>query len=220
MAEPRKPVVWEDLSTGKFHAVNNETGEKVPCDRDGRPLPQFHLGISGTATTKARKSLRLKVRAAKPRSLASLLLALIILQLCTSLTVCFCVYLQDTALNKSLLEPEPARPAVPRGSALQAMKEERVETKGRFYTKLSSEAGLFLKHTLQSRIDHPELEAERLEEEAKARHKIDELHKNYEALQASASANKTTKVEEKVREVKNISRSEYYSFTATGVFRP
>ena len=43
---------------------------------------------------------------------------------------------------------------------------------------------------------------------------------NYEALQASASANKTTTVEEKVREVKNISRSEYYSFTATGVFRP
>ena len=32
----------------------------------------------------------------------------------------------------------------------------------------------------------------------------------------------TSKVwtEEKVREVKNISRSEYYSFTATGVFRP
>ena len=70
------------------------------------------------------------------------------------------------------------------------------------------------------RIQHPEIEAERLEEEAKARHKIDELHKHYEALQASASANKTTKVEEKVREVKNISRSELYSFTKTGVFRP
>ena len=39
-------MVWEDLSTGKFHAVNNETGEKVPCDRDGRPLAQFHLNIS------------------------------------------------------------------------------------------------------------------------------------------------------------------------------
>merc|ERR1711871_1040511 len=156
VAEPRKPVVWEDLSTGKFHAVNNETGEKVPCDRDGRPLPQFHLRISGIASTKERMKLRLK----------------------------------DTALNKSLMEPEPTRPPAPRGSALQALKEDRVETKGRFYTKLPSEAGLFLKATLQSRIDHPELEAERLEEEAKARHKIDELHKNYEALQASASANK------------------------------
>ena len=184
--EPRKPVVWEDLSTGKFHAVNNETGEKVPCDRDGRPLAQFHLNISGTASTKERMKLRLK----------------------------------DTALNKSLLSEEPLRPEPPRGAALQALKEERTETKNRFYTKLPSEAGLFLKHTLQMRIQHPEIEAERLEEEAKARHKIDELHKNYEALQASASANKTTKVEEKVREVKNISRSELYSFTKTGVFRP
>ena len=61
VAPPRKPVVWEDLSTGKFHAVNNETGEKVPCDRDGRPLPQFHLDISGTASTKERMNLRLKV---------------------------------------------------------------------------------------------------------------------------------------------------------------
>ena len=95
-----------------------------------------------------------------------------------------------------------------------------METKGRFYTKPLAEAGLFLKHTLQMRLDHPEIEAERLEEEAKARHKIDELHKNYEALQASASANKTTKVEETVREIKNISRSEYYSFTASAHSAP
>ena len=55
--KPRKPVVWEDLNTGKFHAINNETGEKVPCDRDGRPMAQFHLDISGIATTKARLGL-------------------------------------------------------------------------------------------------------------------------------------------------------------------
>ena len=35
-----------------------------------------------------------------------------------------------------------------------------------------------------------------------ALHKIDELHKNYEALQASASANKVTNVEQQVKEVK------------------
>ena len=56
--KPRKPVVWEDLNTGKFHAINNETGERVPCDRNGRPLPQFHNGISGIASTKQRKGLR------------------------------------------------------------------------------------------------------------------------------------------------------------------
>ena len=59
-AEPRKPVVWEDLTTGKFHAVNNETGEHVECDRNGRPIAQFHHGISGVASTKERLGLRLK----------------------------------------------------------------------------------------------------------------------------------------------------------------
>ena len=57
---PRKPVVWEDLTTGKFHAVNNETGEEVPVDRNGRPIAQFHHGISGVASTHERNSLRLK----------------------------------------------------------------------------------------------------------------------------------------------------------------
>ena len=183
---PRKPVVWEDLTTGKFHAINNETGEKVPCDRDGRPLAQFHLNVSGTASTKERMTLRLK----------------------------------DTALNKSLMSAAPPRPEALRGATLMSLKEDRVETKGRFRSKLPSEAALFTIMQHNMRRAHPELEAERLEEEAKARHKIEELHKNYEALQASASANKTTKVQETVREIKNISRSEYYSFTKTGVFRP
>ena len=101
-----------------------------------------------------------------------------------------------------------------------ALKEERVGTKGRFYTKLPSEAKIFLKQQLEMRERYPELEAERLEEEAKARHKIEELHKNYEALQASASANKNVVVVETKKDIKNISRSELYSFTATGVFRP
>ena len=110
---------------------------------------------------------------------------------------------------------------MPRGETLQALKEDRVETKGRFYSKLPSESKLFLTQQLQMRITHPELEAERLEEEAKARHKIDELHKNYEALQASASANNNALVVEKEKKViKNISKSEFLSFTSTGVFRP
>lgn len=123
-------------------------------------------------------------------------------------------------MNKSLLTPEPTRPRLPRGADLAALKEDRVGTKGRFYSKLPSEAALFLKQQLDLRAQYPELEAERLEEEAKARHKIEELHKNYEALQASASANKTAAVETKTKDISNVSRSEYYSFTATGVFRP
>lgn len=187
IALPRKPVVWEDLSTGKFHAINNETGEKVPCDRNGRPLAQFHLDVSGTASTKERMKLRLK----------------------------------DTALNKSLMTPPPPRPQPLRGAALLALKEDRVETKGRFRSKQFPEAALFVKQQIQLREAYPELERERLEEEAKARGKIEELHKNYAALQASATNNTTTTtVEETVREIKNISKSEYYSFTATGVFRP
>ena len=101
-----------------------------------------------------------------------------------------------------------------------ALKEERVGTKGRFYTQQPSDAKIFLKQQLEMRERYPELEAERLEEEAKARHKIEELHKNYEALQASASANKNVVVVETKKDIKNISRSELYSFTSTGVFRP
>jgi hypothetical protein len=184
--KPRKPVVWEDLNTGKFHAINNETGEKVPCDRDGRPMAQFHLDISGIATTKARLGLRLK----------------------------------DTALQKSLLGPEPNRPSPPRGGKLLSLKEERVETRGRFRSKLPPEAGLFVKQQLERRVAYPEEEAERLEEEARARHKIEELHKNYAALQASASAGVVNTKAETKREIKNISKSEFLSFTSTGVFRP
>ena len=71
---PRKPVVWEDLTTGKFHAVNNETGEKVACDRNGRPLPEFHNNISGIASTKERKTIRLKVRVASSAALSIMML--------------------------------------------------------------------------------------------------------------------------------------------------
>jgi hypothetical protein len=68
---PRKPVVWVDLASGKFHAVNNETGEEVPTDRDGRPVPQFHHNISGVASTKTRLNLRLKVSHLAPRRRAA-----------------------------------------------------------------------------------------------------------------------------------------------------
>ena len=72
LQEARKPVVWEDLSSGTFHAVNNETGEHVPCDRDGRALPRFHLDVSGIASTKERMSLRLKVHSTRRRFAAPL----------------------------------------------------------------------------------------------------------------------------------------------------
>lgn len=186
LQEARKPVVWEDLSSGTFHAVNNETGEHVPCDHNGRALPRFHLDVSGIASTKERMSLRLK----------------------------------DTALQKSLLSPEPERPNALRGSALVKLKEERVGTKGRFGTKLPSEAGLFTRQQQEMRVRYPEIERERMEEEAKARHKIEELHKNYAALQASAVANTGAKVEKKEKDISNVSRSQLYSFTSTGVFRP
>ena len=188
---PRKPVVWEDLSTGRFHAINNETGEKVPCDRNGRPLAQFHLNVSGTASTKERMTLRLK----------------------------------DTALQKSLMTPAPGRPKPYVGEKLLELKEDRVETKGRFRSKLTTEAGLFVKQQKETREAYPELERERLEEEAKAKHKIDELHKNFYALQASnevaggkGSAAPAAAADKPA--FKNLSRSEYFSFTATGVYRP
>ena len=61
---------------------------------------------------------------------------------------------------------------------LLALKEDRVETKGRFRSKQPMEAELFVRQQKELRKAFPELERERLEEEAKARHKIDELHEH------------------------------------------
>ena len=182
---PRKPVVWEDLTTGKFHAVNNETGEEVPVDRNGRPIAQFHHGISGIASTHERNSLRLK----------------------------------DVALQKSLLLPEGRRPKLKKEDKI-TIREERVETVGRFGSKTPVEAELFLRQQVTMKQLYPELEAQRQEEEAKARYKIEELHKNYYALQASNEAGKGGPVVKKERDIKGVSRSQQYSFTSTGVFRP
>ena len=188
-AQARKPVVWEDLTTGKFHAINNETGEEVPVDRDGRPIAQFHLGVSGTATTKARMSLRLK----------------------------------DVALQKSLGGPEPPRPAALKDAGLfRSLREDRVETRGRFRSKLSPEAGLFLTSQRRMNETFPEMVEAAQAEEAKARRKIEELHKNYYALQASndAGGKASTQQQTSQREIKNVSKSKTVSFTSTGVFRP
>lgn len=177
--EVRRPVVFENLVDGTFHAVNNSTGDKVPCDRNGRPLPQFHLGTSGIATTKERKRLNLK----------------------------------DTALQKSLQQPPPERPALP-----SERDEERVVTKGRFGTGAPREVALFTSQQRELKLRYPEREAAVRAEEAKARHKIEELHKNYYALQASTEAGKAP-VEKQRKEVQ-VGKSQYYAFTATGVFRP
>ena len=53
-ADAAPPVVWEDMCTGKCHFVNNATGERIACDRSGKPLPRFLHGVSGVATTKVR----------------------------------------------------------------------------------------------------------------------------------------------------------------------
>lgn len=128
---------------------------------------------------------------------------------------------QDTALQKSLLTPEPQRPEALHDEKLfRSFKEGRAETKGRFRSKLLPEAQLFLTQQRDLRLRYPEQEALRLEEEAKARHKIEELHKNYYALQASNVAGTTAQQTTGTKSMKNISRSTYYSFTTTGVFRP
>ena len=52
---PKKPVVWEDLATGKSWMVNNQTGEHVACTADGAPLTFYKPGVSGKATTSMRR---------------------------------------------------------------------------------------------------------------------------------------------------------------------
>lgn len=54
-------MVWQNMVDGTYYAINNDTGDRVPCDRLGKPIPQFHRNISGVASTKMRLSLNLKV---------------------------------------------------------------------------------------------------------------------------------------------------------------
>lgn len=185
-ANARKPVVWEDLTTGKYHAINNDTGELVPVDRDGRPIAQFYLGISGCASTQERTKMRLK----------------------------------DVALLQSLCTAEPPRPAGLKDAALlHSMREDRVETRGRFRVKPTPEPLLFLRYQKYFNETYPEVVAAAKAEDDKARRSIEEMHKNYYALQASTAAGVAAVQKVNVGATKPISKS-YLCFTATGVFRP
>ena len=54
------PVLTDLYCESTGLKVYPETGEEVPVDRNGRPIAQFHHGISGVASTHERNSLRLK----------------------------------------------------------------------------------------------------------------------------------------------------------------
>lgn len=84
---------------------------------------------------------------------------------------------------------------------------------------MHAQVELFTQQQRQERARFPEREEARREEEAKARHKIEELHKNYYALQASTEAGKAPPPPKEKKQIQ-LSRSQYYSFTATGVYRP
>ena len=66
-------------------------------------------------------------------------------------------------------------------------------------------------------------QALRLAEVAKARHKIEETHKNYYALLASSdvgTAGDPLKEKKNPGESMSLMRNEWYAFTATGMYRP
>ena len=51
------PHVWQDMSTGKYYMVNNDTGQRVPCDQSGKVLRKMIPGVSGIASTETRRQL-------------------------------------------------------------------------------------------------------------------------------------------------------------------
>ena len=57
----QQPVIWENQVASTQHVVNNETGDHIACDAFGKPVPPFHPGVTGVASTKERKKLELKV---------------------------------------------------------------------------------------------------------------------------------------------------------------
>ena len=88
------------------------------------------------------------------------------------------------AWEKSLEQPAKPRPP----PIDPSLRKERASTTGRFGAKTSGEIDLYEADKRSRLIKYPEIEDARLEEVEKAKFKIDELHKNYYALQSSQKA--------------------------------
>ena len=102
------------------------------------------------------------------------------------------------------------------------LKDDRVRTSDRFSGKLPTELSLFIDEQQRRRQQNPELEESMREEEARAKHKIDELHKNYYALLASSELGSGASVGQagSQKPKRSLMRSEDYAFTTTGTYRP
>jgi hypothetical protein len=127
---------------------------------------------------------------------------------------CVCPW-QDVVWEKTLEKKAPPRPPPLEPHYIA----ERAETKGRFGGKITSEIDLYLKEKQRQHLQFPEREVARAKEEAAARHKIEELHKNYYALMASSDVGVQKEVK-KPGESMNLMRNEWYAFTNTGMYRP
>ena len=121
------------------------------------------------------------------------------------------------AWEKSLEQPAKPRPP----PIDPSLRKERASTTGRFGAKTSGEIDLYEADKRSRLIKYPEIEEARLEEVEKAKVKIDELHKNYYALQSSqkaAEAGPAKEVEQK-KEMR-LNRSKQHAYAFTGLYRP
>ena len=113
------------------------------------------------------------------------------------------------------------QPAKPQRADRPSLRKERASTTGRFGAKTSGEIDLYEADKRSRLIKYPEIEEARLEEVEKAKFKIDELHKNYYALQSSqkaAEAGPAKEVEQK-KEMR-LNRSKQHAYAFTGLYRP
>ena len=123
--------------------------------------------------------------------------------------------LKDVAWDKTLQKEAPPRP----GPLPNHLLRERVSTTNRFGGSSAGEIDLYLREKQRLLLQFPEREEARAEEEAKARHKVEELHKNYYALMASSDINQKPPQPKKPKEF-SLMKSEWYAFTSTGTYRP
>ena len=126
---------------------------------------------------------------------------------------------QETKWEKTLQKKAPPRPPPLEPHLLH----ERVSTTGRFGGKTTSEVDMYNKEKRRQLLQFPEREAVRVEEDARARHKIEEMHKNYYALLASSdvgSSGDPLKQPKKPGDDMSLMRNEWYAFTSTGMYRP
>lgn len=129
---------------------------------------------------------------------------------------------KDASWNSFIDQFTRAPPPRPPVFDDEAARRERTATKGRFGIQQKTEPQLFLREMARQRIMYPERVSIAQAEEAAARRKLEETHKNYAALAASTDPVKAAEAAREKLANKKVYKcgSDPTRFTSNMIYRP